>query len=129
MMLLKNIALIMLHLLFIDSDAIISRNNECYSLRCDNIMVLVAAILWVNRQPKLLSNISPTVSSLDPPQHTRRRGTVTLRGNDTSNGATDSDLRSLLHNHAGGRFIGKLGVELKAKFCEKLDRLLEIFDG
>jgi hypothetical protein len=33
------------------------------------------------------------------------------------------------HNHAGGRFIGKLGVELKAKFCEKLDGLLEMFDG
>ncbi|MEH1908954.1 hypothetical protein [Nostoc sp.] len=47
-----------------------------------SVTASVAAILWVNRQPKLLSNISPTVSSLDPPQHTRRRGTVTLRGND-----------------------------------------------
>ncbi|MCC5633028.1 hypothetical protein LC613_36500 [Nostoc sphaeroides CHAB 2801] len=49
-------------------DAIASRNNEYYSLRCGNIMVPVAAILWVNRHFLMLSNISPTVSSLYLPQ-------------------------------------------------------------
>lgn len=32
-------------------------------------------------------------------------------------------------NHAGGSFISKLGIELKAKLRKKRDRLIEIFDG